>query len=119
MDKLSLSPPLDETITILNSAVEDIGKLFHLHLELLRAETKKSIGFTKRIAALAFLLVVCLIPAVILFLFGLSSWLEAETQMPSWQCQLLVATICLGGCVVLAFIARSQIQQLQSRTKND
>lgn len=107
--------PLDETIAILNSAIADAGKLLNLHVELLRAEMKKNAGFTKKIAILAFLMILGLIPALILLAFGLSDFLHTTTQLQDWQCKLIVSALCFGGCMFLAYNARSQLIQLQDK----
>ena len=111
----STSTSLDETVGILNGAVEDIGKLFSLHLELLQAETKKNIGFTKRIVILAFLLTIVVIPTILIFLLGLASLLQAHTSLQNWQTLMIVAAVCFVGCLALAYGAQSQVAQLQKK----
>lgn len=104
---------MDDTIAVLNGAIADASKLLNLHLELLRAEAKKNAGYTKRIAILAFLMILGLIPALILLALGVSDLLHSSTQMTDWQCKIIVSFVCFGGCTVLAYYARAQINQLQ------
>ncbi len=118
MESSSSSVSLDETVGILNGAIEDIGKLFSLHLELIQAETKKNIGFTKRIVILAFLLTIVVIPTILIFLLGLASLLQAQTSLQNWQALMIVAAVCFIGCLALAYGAQSQVTQLQKKEGN-
>ena len=107
---------MDETVAILHGAIGDVSKLMNLHVELVKAESKKISSTIRRVFAIGILLVVSIIPTSVVLLLAVADSLHAGTTVPLWQAQLLVAGVCLAGCLALAFQARSKLLNLWEDT---
>ena len=103
---------IDETIAIINGAIGDLGKLANLHLDLVRAESKKISSTIRRVFVIGLLLVVSVIPTSVVFLLALSNWLQASMTLEMWQAQMTVAVASLALCLTLAYVARSNLLKL-------
>ncbi|MCX6126424.1 MAG: phage holin family protein [Proteobacteria bacterium] len=109
---------MDDTIAMVHGAIGDINKLMNLHVELVKAESKK-ISFTiRRVFAIGILLVISIIPTSVVFLIALADWLHVSTTLTVWQAQLLVAAVCLAACFILAYQARSKLLNLWEDNDN-
>lgn len=104
---------MDNTIEVLHGTVDDTLKLLNLHMDLIHAEAKRLGTLTKKIALYAFLLAIGAIPGFLMLMLGFTHWLQVETQMPDWQCELIVAGACILACVVMISVARAQILKLK------
>ncbi len=110
---------IDESIAILNGAIGDVGKLANLHIELVRAESKKISSTIRRVFVIGLLLVISVIPTSVVFLLAVADWLQTSMSLKIWQAQMMVAGVCLILCLTLAYLARSNLLNLWEDHEKD